>query len=179
MVVHFSIALGMGFTFIQIPVLPYILRNSAISNQTGAISLSYSTYSFGGIASGFIIWGLYFINPILFNEKNILLFLAFSGFLSLYFLFKINIKEHLPSFEGKRVDIRKLDWYIIIKALIPTLIIAVGAGLTIPFISIFFFNIHHLGTEQFSLLNSLASIFVAIAAMLVPYVKKKTRRAIK
>jgi MFS family permease len=168
----FQLLWGMGFTFIQIPVLPYILRNSAITNQTGAISLSYSTYSFGGIASGLIIWLLYYINPVLFNEKNILLFLAFSGFFSLYFLFKIKIDEHLPDFEGKRIDIRKLDWYIILKALIPTLIIAVGAGLTIPFISIFFFNIHHLGTDQFSILNSLASVFVAIAAMLVPYVKK-------
>ncbi len=163
---------GMGFTFIQIPVLPYILRNSIASNQTGAISLSYSTYSFGGIASGLIIWGLYLINPILFNERNILLFLAFSGFLSLYFLNKIKITEYLPSFEGSRVDIRKLDWMIIIKALIPTLIIAVGAGLTIPFISIFFFNVHHLATDQFSLLNSIASILVAITAMLVPYIKK-------
>lgn len=163
---------GMGFTFIQIPVMPYILRNSIASNQTGAISLSYSTYSFGGIASGIIIWVLYYINPVIFNERNILLFLAFSGFISLYFLNKIKITEYLPAFEGKRTDIRKLDWYIIIKALIPTLIIAVGAGLTIPFISIFFFNVHHLGTEQFSLLNSLASILVAIAAMLVPYVKK-------
>ena len=163
---------GMGFTFMQIPVMPYILRNSIASNQTGAISLSYSTYSFGGIASGLIIWGLYYINPIVFNEQNILLFLAISGFFSLYFLYKIRIKEYLPSFEGSRIDIRKLDWFIIIKALIPTLIIAVGAGLTIPFISIFFFNIHHLGTDQFSLLNSVASILVAIAAMLVPYVKK-------
>lgn len=163
---------GMGFTFMQIPVMPYILRNSIASNQTGAISLSYSTYSFGGIVSGLIIWGLYFINPILFNERNILLFLACSGFISLYFLHKIRIAEYLPSFEGSRIDIRKLDWYIIIKALIPTLIIAVGAGLTIPFISIFFFNVHQLGTDQFSLLNSFASILVAIAAMLVPYVKK-------
>lgn len=163
---------GMGFTFMQIPVMPYILRNSIASNQTGAISLSYSTYSFGGIASGLIIWGLYYVNPILFNEQNILLFLAISGFFSLYFLSKIRIKEYLPSFEGSRIDIRKLDWFIIIKALIPTLIIAVGAGLTIPFISIFFFNIHHLATDQFSLLNSVASVLVAFAAMLVPYVKK-------
>lgn len=163
---------GMGFTFIQIPVMPYILRNCIASNQTGAISLSYSTYSFGGIASGIIIWGLYYVNPVLFDERNILLFLALSGFLSLYFLYKIKIKEYLPAFEGSRVDIRKLDWFIIIKALTPTLIIAVGAGLTIPFISIFFFNVHHLGTDQFSLLNSIASVLVAFTAMLVPYVKK-------
>jgi hypothetical protein len=82
------------------------------------------------------------------------------------------VVEYLPAFEGKRTDIRKLDWFIIVKALVPTLIIAVGAGLTIPFISIFFFNVHQLDTEQFSILNSLASVFVAIAAMLVPFVKK-------
>jgi MFS family permease len=168
----FQLLWGMGFTFIQIPVMPYILRNCSATNQTGAISLSYSTYSFGGIASGIVIWGLYLINPIIFNERNILLLLAFAGFISLYFLRKIKIVEYLPPYEGKRIDIRKLDWFIIVKALIPTLIIAVGAGLTIPFISIFFFNIHQLGTEQFSLLNSVASILVAFAAMLVPFVKK-------
>ena len=168
----FQLLWGMGFTFIQIPVMPYILRNCITSNQTGAISLSYSTYSFGGIVSGIIIWGLYLINPILFNEQNILLFLSASSFLGLYFLHKIKITEYLPAFEGKRIDITKLDWYIILKALFPTLIIAVGAGLTIPFISIFFFNVHHFATDEFSLLNSVASILVAIAAMLVPYVKK-------
>jgi hypothetical protein len=84
---------GMGFTFMQIPVMPYILRNSIASNQTGAISLSYSTYSFGGIASGLIIWGLYYVNPILFNEQNILLFLAISGFFSLYFLSRSELKN--------------------------------------------------------------------------------------
>lgn len=168
----FQLLWGMGFTFMQIPVMPYILRNCMLTNQTGAISLSYSTYSFGGIVSGLIIWGLYFINPIFFNEKNILLILACSGFISLYFLSKIKVVEYLPAFEGKRTDIRKLDWFIIVKALVPTLIIAVGAGLTIPFISIFFFNVHQLDTEQFSILNSLASVFVAIAAMLVPFVKK-------
>ena len=168
----FQLLWGMGFAFIQIPIMPYILRNSKTQNQTGAISLSYSTFSFGGIVSGLVIWGLFILNPALFNEFTILLIIAVSGFIGLYFLIKTKEKEHLPKYEGKRIDIRKLDWYIIIKALTPTLIIAVGAGLTIPFMSIFFFNIHHLSTDQFSLLNSVAAIFVAITALLVPYIKR-------
>jgi fucose permease len=40
---------GISFVFNQIPVIPYILRNSSKEQQTEGISLSYSTYSFAGI----------------------------------------------------------------------------------------------------------------------------------
>ncbi len=46
---------GASFTFMQIPVSPYILRNSAKHNHTAAISLSYSTWSFAGILSGSLL----------------------------------------------------------------------------------------------------------------------------
>jgi predicted MFS family arabinose efflux permease len=74
--------------------------------------------------------------------------------------------------EARKKKWSDYDWNIIIRGLIPTLIIAVGAGLTIPFIGIFFFNVHHVSTGSFSLLNGIASILVAISAMLVPFIKK-------
>ena len=55
LVMFFLLLWGASFTFIQIPILPFILRNSDKKNQTAAISLSYSTWSFGGIISGSII----------------------------------------------------------------------------------------------------------------------------
>lgn len=163
---------GTAFTFIQIPIMPYILRNCVKEKQTEAISLSYSTWSFAGIASGLLMWGLAMINPVMFDDKTLLTIIAISGFASIYFVAKIKVVENVPTMSGKRIDLSDFDWFVIMKALIPTLIIAVGAGLTIPFISIFFYNVHHLDTEQFSLLNSLAAVFVAIGAMLVPNIKR-------
>jgi hypothetical protein len=63
------------------------------------------------------------------------------------------------------------DWKLIIKALTPTLIIASGAGLTIPFISLFFDKVHNLHKGGFSVLSFIASLLVAYFAMLVPKIK--------
>lgn len=164
---------GISFTFMQIPVLPYILRNAKKGSHTEAIALSYSTWSFAGILSGFSIALLNGINPVLFNEKVILLLISLIGFCSIYFISKIRINEEVPLMEGKRRDIKNFDWIIIVKSLFPTLIIAVGAGLTIPFISLFFANVHGMSTANFAFLNSSASVLVAIAAMSVPKIKKE------
>jgi MFS family permease len=163
---------GASFTFMQIPVSPFILRNSKKSNHTAGISLSYTTWSFGGIISGIITAVLDYINPGLFDERFILLLFSFLGFGGLYFLFKIkNFNEITIDGELAKVKNRKTDWNLIFKALVPTLIIATGAGLTIPFISLFFEEIHHVGKGGFSVLSSIAAVLVAYGAMLVPKIK--------
>lgn len=168
---------GASFTFIQIPIFPFILRNSKKVNQTAAISLSYSTWSFGGIVSGIIIAVLDFINPILFDEQFILLLFSFVGFGGLFFLSRSrSFEESAVEVENKskqKTSHTKTEWGIISRALFPTLIIATGAGLTIPFISLFFDKVHHVGKGGFSILSFIASLLVAYCAMLVPRIKEK------
>lgn len=164
---------GISFTFMQIPVLPFILRNSSLQNQTEAISLSYASYSFGAIASGIIIFFLTKVNPDFFSEQNVLLTICIMSSIGIYFVTKINLKENVP-FEGeKKQKTNAADWKIIFKALFPTLIIAVGAGLTIPFIGIFFFNVHGVDSDNFSIINAVAAVLVAIGAIWVPEIKRQ------
>jgi hypothetical protein len=163
---------GISFTCIQIPIMPYILRNCKVENQTEAIALSYSTFSFAGIFSGLLMAVLNNFNPIIFNEKFLLQIITFLSFFGIYFISKINFQESIPSLNSKRRDLSDFDWKLVTKALTPTLIIAVGAGLTIPFVSIFFYNVHGMDTDGFSILNSLGAMLVAISALLVPYIKK-------
>jgi predicted MFS family arabinose efflux permease len=157
----------------QIPVAPFILRNTAKNNQTAAIALSYSTWSFGGILSGVIIAILHFINDQIFSEQNILIIFSSFGLLGFYFLLNNPINEIVDD-GNKAVDTykQKTDWKLIIKALVPTLIIATGAGLTIPFISLFFENVHHLDAGEFSVISAVASLLVAYGAMMVPKIKQ-------
>ncbi len=168
---------GASFTFMQIPIFPYILRNSQKIQQTAAISLSYSTWSFGGIISGVVIALLDFINPVLFDEQFILLLFSITGFGGLIFLKRIGNFEEVfeeQTAAGKKATAKgKTDWDLVLRALIPTLIIATGAGLTIPFISLFFDKVHHLGKGGFSILSFIASLLVAYLALLVPKIKEK------
>jgi predicted MFS family arabinose efflux permease len=164
---------GASFTFMQIPISPFILRNSRPQNHTAAISLSYSTWSFGGIISGMLIAGLDLINPVIFNEQFILILFSVMGFGGLFFLFRIkNFREESYEENDITVKVRRTEWNLIVKALIPTLIIATGAGLTIPFISLFFDEVHGLHKGGFSVLSAIAAVLVAYGALLVPKIKK-------
>ncbi|HRH12163.1 MAG TPA: hypothetical protein PLU73_11645, partial [Bacteroidia bacterium] len=80
---------GASFTFMQIPIAPFVLRNSSPLHHTAGISLSYSTWSFGGIISGILIAVLDLIDPVFFNEKLILLLFSIIGLGGIFFLNKI------------------------------------------------------------------------------------------
>lgn len=164
---------GISFTGIQISALPYILRNAKPETHTQAITLSYSTWSVAGIVSGTLIFALKNINPTLFDEKLILQIISALGFLCTITIFSINQKEIVPVILKKRTDLGDFDWLIIMKALVPTLIIAVGAGLTIPFIGLFFYKIHGLDSDQFAILSALATTIVFGVVLFVPVIKEK------
>jgi predicted MFS family arabinose efflux permease len=165
---------GASFTFIQIPILPFILRLSSQKNQTASIALSYSTWSFAGILSGIVIALLDYLNPDLFNERMVLLIFSILGFMGILMLLLANIHEGDFSSETEKTNysLAQYDWGVIIKALIPTLIIAVGAGLTIPFISLFFQEVHGMDKGSFSVVSSIAAFLVAWGALLVPNIKR-------
>jgi predicted MFS family arabinose efflux permease len=164
---------GISFTGIQITALPYILRNAKPETHTEAITLSYSTWSVAGIISGSLIFGLKNINPELFDEKFILQIISGLSFMCAITIFSITKKENVPVITKKRTDLGDFDWFVIIKALVPTLIIAIGAGLTIPFIGLFFFKIHGLDSDQFAILSALATAIVFAVVLLVPIIKEK------
>jgi len=161
---------GIVFTLFQVSSLPYVMRNTSVANQSHAISLNYATHSFGTILSGIIIFGFgQFMNEI--DEGIILLFIAFIGFFGVYYLLKMKIDLVVPVKKG--LQWKSYDWALLLKAIIPTIIIAVGAGLTIPFINLFFFHNFQIDSTGFAVIGGVASVLVAVLALLVPNVKNK------
>ncbi|MBN8703729.1 MAG: hypothetical protein J0M08_11740 [Bacteroidetes bacterium] len=159
---------GSFLAFLQIAMLPFILRNSTEYNKTESIALSFSSWSIASIVGGFFIGTLNKINNQIFSEHNLLLGISAIGYISTYFISKStseNNVEHVTS------NATTYNWKKITKALIPTSLLALGAGLTIPFISLFFSNVHHVSTANFAYLSSFASVLVVFGAMLVPQIK--------
>ncbi len=160
---------GIIFVIFQICVLPFIMRYSSDKNQTYCISLSFSTHSIAMLISGLLI----FISSNLLNidEGDILIFLSIIGFGSFYFALKINeVNMHNST---NVVKDRKYDWHLIFQCIFPTLIIAIGAGLTIPFINLFFFHNFNLDSSGFALVGGITSLLIAISSLLVPFLKQK------
>ncbi|MEJ6794821.1 MAG: MFS transporter [Flavobacteriales bacterium] len=163
---------GVVFTSFQVSSLPFVMRNTSVENRSHAISLNYATHSFGTILSGILIYTLsQTIKDI--DEGKMLILIALISYVGLYFLMRLKIDNVIIKSEKKGIQLKSYNWNLLLKALIPTFIIAVGAGLTIPFINLFFFHIYGLDSAQFALVGTVASVLVAIMALLVPKVKNK------
>lgn len=163
---------GVVFTSFQVSSLPFVMRNTSVQNRSHAISLNYATHSFGTILSGILIYTFSkTIKDI--DEGKMLILIALISYVGLYFLMRLKVDKVMVKSEKKGIQLKSYNWNLLLKALIPTFIIAVGAGLTIPFINLFFFHIYGLDSSQFAVVGSVASVLVAIMALLVPKVKDK------
>jgi len=165
---------GTAYTFLQIPILPYIMRNAPKEQQTRAITFNFATWGLATIIGSLLVAVFNGINPEIFTERNLLFVISFLSFAGVYFAMKMDRNEHVPILKEKsRTNLKHYDWIIIMKALVPTAIIATGAGFTIPFMSLFFSNVHNMSTAAFSTLNMLTAILVTIVAIYIPRLKEK------
>ena len=173
---------GIGMMLMRVCSLPFIIRHTTNDTSTEALSLSASTWSLSTMVSGLIISGLDLISKIKLSpelikldEYGILWAITLIGSLSYVFPSKIN--EDADFNRGKRPGIFSLhktyDWSMIFKAISPLILISIGAGLTIPFVNLFFNSVFHFNSSNFSLLSSITAMLVFTFSLLVPTLRKK------
>ena len=174
---------GIGVMLMRVCSLPFIMRITTAENSTEALSLSASTWALATIISGLLISGLDWIaflkinhSTFIFDERLILWIITFVGSFSIYQAIRIN--EDISKLDKKNEEgifsIRKsYDWVVIFKAISPLVIIAIGAGLTIPFVNLFFNSVFGLSGSDYSLLGSFTAFLVFIFSLLVPSLRKK------
>ena len=173
---------GIGMMLMRVCSLPFIIRNTSSDNSTEALSLSASTWSLATIFSGIIISSLDWVNNfslgkwiLYFNERSILWIITIFGVSSIFFALSITEKEHDSSDKDANIIslYKNYDWKIIIKALSPLIMISIGAGLTIPYVNLFFNSVFNLSSSEFSILGSITAFLVFTFSLLVPSIRKK------
>lgn len=167
--------MGIAVLGLEVSILPYILRNVREKFHTEAISLSYSTASLSGIISGLMIFVLMQVDPVFFDEQMILKIISVISFSGIVFVYLSSKKRELyvPILKRSRYDLTDFDWWHVVKAMIPTVMIATGAGLAIPFMSLFFYKVHQVDSDQFAMLSSITTLVVFLSTLYVPNVKDK------
>ena len=166
--------LGISVLGLEVSVLPYIMRNVEEEHHTEAISLSYSTVSLSGIVSGAIIFTLSAIDKEFFDEQTILKIISIISFTGIYFVWASNKQEfYIPILRRSRYDFRDIKWGVVVKAMIPTLILATGAGLVIPFMGLFFWKVHKIDSYQYAAISSLTTLVVFSVIIYAPQIKNK------
>ena len=172
---------GIGVMLMRVCSLPFIIRITTSENSTEALSLSASTWAMATMLSGIIISGLDWLSildigpyTLIFNERVILWIITIIGSSAIYFALKIDEVTPLNKAKKEIFSIRKsYDWNMIFKAISPLVLIAIGAGLTIPFVNLFFNSVFGLSSSQYSLLGSFTALLVFIFSLLVPSLRKK------
>jgi len=165
-------AWGVTFSLLQILVLPYILLNGSKEHETESIALFFSAGNFTTILVGVFGFFLPLLSK-LFTTEVLLIIYSTTGLLGIYFIKKLPDQENL----GTKIPITNLhsdyDWNLILQAVVPTFIIALGAGFTIPVINLFFHDVHGMQAPTFSLMNSVTFTLVAISALAIPEIKRR------
>lgn len=163
---------GITFSLLQILVMPYILLNGDKEHETESIALFFSAGNFTTIVVGVFSFVLPLISKA-FNTEALLVIYSLFGLFGIYFVNKLPTEENL----GTRIPITSVhsdyDWHLILQAVIPTFIIALGAGFTIPVINLFFHDVHGMEAPAFSLMNSITFTLVAVSALAIPEIKRK------
>jgi len=175
---------GIGLMLLQVCAVPFIMRIAEDDVLSEALSLNFSTWSTAMILSGIFISGMTHLNQMTFFGYSIVLdeatILRIISVISLAafgcFLF---LQEGQPRTQSSHFTtnfstlLHDYDWGLIWKAIIPTLIISVGAGLTIPFINLFFYSVFGVDSDQFSVYGSLSAFLVLSGAFFVPTLRRK------
>lgn len=163
---------GIAFACLSATVTPYLLLNSKTETHTEVMALTFQTFTFSMIIVGITHYLIKFIIPVLAVDRNFLYGVSFISAFGLIFLFRINNKE----ITSERVPLSKAyktyDWQRIFATLIPTTIIAIGAGLTIQFINLFFENVHGVQSSTFAVMGASTYILVALGTFIIPTVKR-------
>lgn len=169
----FQFLWGLSLSCILVSAIPYILRNCKQNIRMEAITLSSSTWSLGGIVGGLLIYILSGIAPDFFGEKNCLIVISSLGFLSIPCLLMVTKDRVEPrsSINSDRYSLS--DIQRVLMAALPSLFLAVGAGLTIPFVGLFFYHIHGFDSHEFALLSAVTTVIVFFSFLMVPNIKQK------
>jgi len=157
---------------LQVCALPFIVLNAKKETHSEAISLYFQTFSISVFASGLINYILASLAPDFFTEKLMLQIFALLALFGTFFVFSIKIKEPLSEKVSLRNVLTSYDWRLILNAIIPNILIAVGAGFTVPFINLFFQSVHGIDSRYFSIIGSFSFVLVAAMLLFIPFIQR-------
>jgi len=175
---------GVSFMILNVCGLPYIMRSAPEEVISEAISLNFSVWSLATIVSGSLISMLSHLKEIVIGGVIIPLdefhiMLVILSISSLSFILVLFIKEAKPrssssSFFQNLSALRSdYDWTLIARVLVPNMIIATGAGLTIPIVNLFFNSVFKVDSDTFSLIGAGTAMIVFLSTLFIPFIRRK------
>lgn len=172
---------GIGLMFIQVPAIPFIMRTAKDEILSESVTLSWTSWSLAMIIASLLITflsslGSFNLGSFSFpwDEYHILLAISLVSSTPVFIFIRMSeakpISQQLSISQRVNTMFKGYDWSRLTVVLVPNLLIAIGAGLTIPFINLFFHSVFGLNSQQFSMIGGVTSGIVVFANLLVPVI---------
>ena len=177
-----SCFLAMGFAglLLNIASLPMALRLAPPKHSSETLSLLFATWAAASICGGVLSSILQSIGHFsigslhgVFDEYSTLLLLTLAGFGAPFLYARLPDPVPEKRATGHWLHVRRDDWPLLARALLPTLCIATGAGLSIQFLNLFFSSVFNLSSAAYSVYGSISSVLVLFTGLVVPEVKRR------
>jgi len=150
---------GVAMTFFQVAAAPFLMRYSTAQERPYLFSLNYALALFAGtvgsLVGGFLPHIIQHAGVDLIQAYRITL-LIFGGLVLIAIIPYLSLDEREPPTASRELKVTpETDWWLVFKLFLPTFLVGLGAGLSIPFINLYF-------RDRFTLPSGLIGTYFAI-----------------
>lgn len=173
-----SLISGVASVFFQVTAAPFFMRNSTSKERPYLFSLNFASSLVAGII-GSILGG---ILPGIIEGQGLSAHLTyrytlyiFGGLVMVAFIpyLMINEKAEKISEQTENFFQFKTKTSIIVKLFLPNLITGLGAGLSIPFMNLYFKNWLHIQTHDIGIYFSISQFLMITGLLSAPLISEK------
>jgi MFS family permease len=170
---------GLGYSMMGVTMGPFLMENSGEEERTYLFSLGFGLQTTAGFAGNWIggrlpAW-LGSVSGVAATSAEAYGWaIASISLMSLLGMVPLSlIKRHRTHKQTEEDNLTPFQYArqnpaLLIKLIAPTLITSLGAGLTMPFLNIFFRNIHHQPDAMIGSLFGWGSLAIGIGSLLAP-----------
>ncbi len=174
------VAMGFANLVLNVANLPMLLRMAPPKQSSEALSLLFATWGAasicGGVLSG-VLQGIGHVelgsHHFVFDEHTTLLTLTLVGLGAPFFYARLPDPVPAATARPHWLHVHRGEFPVLLRALVPTLCISTGAGLSIQFLNLFFSNVYHLSSAAYSGFGTVSYVLVFITGLIVPEVKRR------
>lgn len=172
--------MGLVSLIINVANMPMVLRITPAEQSSEALSLMFASWAAASVCGGVFAWAMqkchsvsFFGATLYLDEYAALMILTATGLFAPLLFAKLPDPPPSEPHTQHWLHVEKKDLPILFHALIPCLIIATGAGLSIQFINLFFSNTHQISSANYSIYSSISNVLMLVAGLIVPEVRRR------
>jgi MFS family permease len=157
---------GLAAAFSWVASAPFFMRNSTKKERPYLFSMQFALWLVAGIIGSLLAGFL----PGIIERSGTIPYLAYRY--TLYIFACLVLIALLPYSMIKETPVGKVDkmkihsWQLILKLFLPGLVVGIGAGLSVPFLNLYFKNVFQTATSYIGILYS-GQQFLMITGLLI------------